>query len=922
VFLAPLILAQELPPIVNFTTDVYLGENQNWGITQGEDKSIYIANNAGLLEFKGARWNLYPTPNKSILRSVLSVENSIYSGCYMDFGYWEYDKNKVLTYISLSRELGVPLLEDEQFWNIIAYENWVLFQSLNRIYFYNIVEKSVHFIESKNTIHKIFDVQGELYYQVLGEGLFAIKDGEGVLKSGASIFRDDVITSLYEKDNVMYSVMREGGIFRLRNNIPLLLDIEANKVLREVSVYNSIVLKDKTVVAGTIANGVFIISKDGTILHQLSQRNGLGDNTALSLFEDQDRNIWIGLDNGIDCINFNAAFANYIDRTGRLGTIYASKYYKDHLYLGTNQGLFFKKWDTKEDFQFVAGTEGQVWCLTEIDDVLFCGHNSGTFTVNKGNAALISTVMGAWEIKSIPNNPKLLLQGNYDGLYILSKENETWQVRNKLEGFNISSRQYEISAHGNILVNHEYKGVYKLNPDSDYYSIQTVEQDTSVNKGESSGLAAFDDNIFYANEDGIYYYDEALSKFVIEKDLSAIFKDDTYVSGVMIEENRDRLWLFTKNYINLITKDKINNAYRVRKIPIKETLRNQMKGFENISRIVQDSYLLGTSNGYLLMDVDATVLADTPVTINQIYAGLSNETAVPVDFEERMMDPNKNFLEFQYSVPIYQKFLETEYQYRLLSDGVGDWSSWSTDSSISFQNLRHGTYEFQLKAKINNKELQNTSSYSFIVKKPWYVSNMAIVIYIFLCLILFIAINIVYTMYFRQQRERLLKQSTRELKLKELESQKEIVQLKNESLRQDISARNRELAISTMSTIKKNNALNTIKEELIKIKETTAVEPVVKLIDETLNDMRDWKFFEEAFNNADKDFFKKVKELHPDLSANDLRLCVYLRLNLSSKEIAPLLNISTRSVEIKRYRLRKKIDLGSEIKLNDYFINL
>jgi FixJ family two-component response regulator len=80
--------------------------------------------------------------------------------------------------------------------------------------------------------------------------------------------------------------------------------------------------------------------------------------------------------------------------------------------------------------------------------------------------------------------------------------------------------------------------------------------------------------------------------------------------------------------------------------------------------------------------------------------------------------------------------------------------------------------------------------------------------------------------------------------------------------------------------------------------------------------------FEEAFNNADKDFFKKVKKTHPKLTSNDLRLCMYLRMNLSSKEIAPLLNISPRSIEIKRYRLRKKINRERNINLNDYFINL
>jgi len=144
---------------------------------------------------------------------------------------------------------------------------------------------------------------------------------------------------------------------------------------------------------------------------------------------------------------------------------------------------------------------------------------------------------------------------------------------------------------------------------------------------------------------------------------------------------------------------------------------------------------------------------------------------------------------------------------------------------------------------------------------------------------------------------------------------------KNERLEQDINNKNRELAISTMSLIKKNEFLNNIKNELKTTKDGN-LSFVVKLIDKNLNNTDDWKLFEEAFNNADKDFLKKMHQLHPNLTPNDLKLCVYLRLNLSSKEIAPLLNISVRSVEIKRYRLRKKMNLAHEKSLVEYILEI
>ena len=187
--------------------------------------------------------------------------------------------------------------------------------------------------------------------------------------------------------------------------------------------------------------------------------------------------------------------------------------------------------------------------------------------------------------------------------------------------------------------------------------------------------------------------------------------------------------------------------------------------------------------------------------------------------------------------------------------------------------------------------------------------------------IVFFILHIITKTYYKRQKENLLEKTQREIELKELESSQKIIKLNNEKLRNDIESKNRELATSTMSIIKKNEFLNSIKNELIDGNEKN-VSKVVKIIDKNLNNTDDWKMFQEAFNNADKKFLDKVKEKHPDLTPNDLRLCAYLRLNLSSKEIAPLLNISPRSVEVKRYRLRKKMDLEHNANLTNYILEI
>jgi len=89
-----------------------------------------------------------------------------------------------------------------------------------------------------------------------------------------------------------------------------------------------------------------------------------------------------------------------------------------------------------------------------------------------------------------------------------------------------------------------------------------------------------------------------------------------------------------------------------------------------------------------------------------------------------------------------------------------------------------------------------------------------------------------------------------------------------------------------------------------------------------MTDERDWNLFESSFNEAHESFFKKLKVHHPDLVPNDLKLCAYLRMNMNSKEMASLLNISLRGVEIRRYRLRKKLNLEHDKNLVEFLMEL
>jgi DNA-binding CsgD family transcriptional regulator len=275
-------------------------------------------------------------------------------------------------------------------------------------------------------------------------------------------------------------------------------------------------------------------------------------------------------------------------------------------------------------------------------------------------------------------------------------------------------------------------------------------------------------------------------------------------------------------------------------------------------------------------------------------------------------------------VPEYNKYIYAEYQY-LLEGFQEEWSEWSAKPMINFKNLPPGDYVFKVRSRVSNAANDNLATYSFTIKKPWYATNFAILIYGLLIISSLIYVNKLYKNYYNTQREKLIEENNLLLEIKELENEQQLMKIKNEQLAQEFDAKNKELAVSTMSLIKKDELLSLIKEDLKKSSEESnnrSIKSVISTITKNISQEDTWNVFKEAFDTADKDFLKKIKQAHPSLTPNDLRLCAYLRLNLSSKEIAPLLNISVRSIEIKRYRLRKKMDLPHEKGLVEYILSI
>ncbi|QSS98245.1 triple tyrosine motif-containing protein [Psychroflexus sp. ALD_RP9] len=909
--------SQELPPVLSFTTEDYNADNQNWSVTQANNKDLFFANSKGLLKFDGERWELLGSPNKTILRSVFAADSLIYSGAYMDFGVWKKNGQNNYQYTSLSKDLD--LIEDEQFWKIDQLNQFIAFQSLHSIYLYNTTTKSFEVITSEFGITKMMVVNNILYYHKVDEGVFKLINGQEVPVNTTPLIKKSLVLNIYDIDNQLYAQTQYKGIIKLSDNSNYLphnyLDLWPN-----ISVYNSIQVDNGGIYLGTISHGLLKLSNHEIKFH-LNQENNLNNNTILNLFQDVEGNIWLGLDNGINCVNTASKISIYNDGNGDLGTVYTSIKIKDTIYLGTNQGLFFRD-EKSSKFNFIKGTKGQVWTLFNHDNQLFCGHNSGTFLINKANAKLLSNAQGTWSFKAIDQNT--LISGNYNGLHKYKKSDSTWVYDQKIKGFNISTKYFEFVNKNEILVNHEYKGIYKLKLNDSLTEITSVKKDFSVPKGLYSSIIKYQNKILYAYKNGIFSYNHTKKQFQKDSILSQFYTNNQYTSGRLVKTKDGKIWIFSKSDITLLLPSSLKSGYTTKNIPINNESRRQISGYENVSLVAPDSYLLGSSNGYLKLNLSDFERPKAEVNLSKIVVSSKNkDTSFVATASSNIFKNKHNDVAFFFTAYNYQSVFKSEYQYKL-DNYSNKWSEWQPDGQVNFKNLPYGKYTFKLRSRIGKGNLSDVVSYKFEIKKPFYLTNKMMILYAFVLIGMGFFINFLYKLYYKKQKRQLQDKLKNDLELKELESQRKIMRIKNEKLEQDIDNKNRELAISTMSLIKKNEFLASIKKDLKEVKANKGkqLDHVLKTINKNLNNSDDWSFFEEAFNNADKDFLKKIKSKHPSLTPNDLRLCAYLRLNLSSKEIAPLFNISTRSVEVKRYRLRKKMDLDRNASLTNYILEL
>lgn len=933
------------PYVQNFTKLAYQAGNQNWSVTQGPDGVMYYGNSKGLLAYDGNHWQLYPMPHNLTVRSVASDNKGrIYTGAFGEIGYWGYNSEGRFLYTSLTDLVPPEFALKDEVWKIYADGDRVLFQSFASIFIYE--RGKIEVVRAQSPFLFLLKAGDRFFVEVISQGLYELKGRKLEQIAPAGVPGATGVLSVLPFREGQYVVgTNRNGLFIYDGLTLKPWRNQANQFLAEHQLNNGVRLQNGLFAYGTILKGVAVVDTAGNMVQKINKTTGLQNNTVLSLYSDQAQNLWLGLDNGIDHVEVDSPLYFYFDKSGKFGTVYASIIHDNKIYLGTNQGLFYSEWFPNGvslfqnlDFRMIAGSQGQVWDLSLLDGQLLCGHNDGTFRVAGDKLVRISDAKGGWVIGKLLSNPDYLLQGTYNGLVLYKKDEAgNWALWHRVEGFSGPSRYVEQDNNGSIWVSHAYKGLFRLTLTGD---LRKVRESSSF--GRASGLPSdykinisrLFNRILFSSEAGFYVFDEVSNRFTPYQELNRKLGSFA-TSNRILKAGKGSYWFINHGKVALVGFGSGGNlSINTNQFSILDG--RMVQQYENISQIRASDYLISIDDGFVVYSTNTRQqqLKLPPVLIRRVENTTESATLLS-DNSSGGTSPelpfDQNDIRIAYALPLYQQ-ANVRFQY-FMEGYSSQWSAWGSAAQKEFSNLPHGDYAFKVRARVNDNLLTEAAIYRFRVLPPWYATAWAYLAYAVLAALLALLLRKLYYLKLQRDKARIqhkLEQEKQEhLKREALLHEQKLVKLRNEQLRTELSGKSRELASTALNIVYKNELLQNIRVEMNKLEDAEGkklpaakLKKIQRILDEGMGEQQDWNRFENSFDEVHENYFRKLKEDYPDLTPNDLKLSAYLRMNMSSKEIASLLNITVRSVELRRYRLRKKLNMEHDKNLVEFFMEL
>ena len=895
--------SQELLPFVeNYNKSNYQGDNQIWSVAQGNDSAMYFANNYYLLRYDGVKWEKYSLPNKTIIRSVMVDGDRIYTGSYKEFGYWTRKKGKML-YVSISDKTKVfDDSDNEEIWKIFKFKDKIYFQSFNGLFLYDgkVIQKN----KFPFLVSYCFVVDNQLLVASVEKGIHRMNGAAFEKIQGWSILENNVIHAIEKFQNKIYFFTKKNGVYVAENGVLKPWNSTLNPILKAANINVAAFIKNNKLVIGTANKGVYIFDLNTNSYQNINRNNVLMNNSILSIGLDKENDLWLGLDNGIAHIEVNSPISIFYDNSGILGSVYSVASTSKGYLMASNHGIF--KYEDKQ-LSLIPDTQGQAWNISKLNDKYLIGHNEGTFLYDNGVFSKLSTINGGWNVtKSSINNS--YLQATYSGVFIyndVNNLNKNIVIKGILKPIKYvaQNRKNEIWAADNN------RGLYRIlyNDAYETTALKNVTQSSKIKNDFGVKIFEFRNEILFLINKLWYTYNSITNQLEENELFNANFKNVSNI--VSIDENHFLLLqegllytIYAKG--NKFVRNIIQEKYYRGKI-----INDNLKVFK-----YKNNYLLNLDDGFISLQLKEINKSDSKIRIEAFVNDVlvPNKSKIPYNSELRLHVLSGVFGAARPN--LFYKISGTK-EFIPVSEGL-----------IVLNNLNSGSAEISvyLHDGLNYDLLSN---FQFIVAKPWYFSLWMIALYL-------IVIGLILYLYYKWNKMRYVQKLA--LRDEELKHQKKILEMELKAdnelniqeyekhiLELELQSKSSEVAGKSLSIAKQSEMIENIQGILDSDMDFNKLKSEIKkVIKINAVNKHEWETFETNLNQIHNEFIIHLSKKYPALTSKDIKLCIYLKMNLSSKEIAPMMNISFRGVELHRYRLRKKLNLNQEENLSKFLLTI
>ncbi|MGQ1891453.1 triple tyrosine motif-containing protein [Thermophagus sp. OGC60D27] len=913
------------PPVYHFSHTDYNSDSQFWTACQDRSGIMYLGNNSGILRFDGERWERATLPNNSSVRSLFCAsDGTIYAGGFNEFGTIRDNLDGSFSYHSLINNLPDKYKDFGNIWKIVEKDDVIIFQSFNYLCFlnngnYKIIEPASYFgyvglchdqlfVLDQNTLFTL-DVHSAQFTPFL---------------STEALNHEEIVNILpADSKNLVLIVTKAGSLFTA-NILTKKIEDHNHLTIGGNEVFTSALKSTSGIIyTGTLSHKMYSWQIRENQIKQIRNFSALQDKTVLNLFESREGLIWVLLNKGLDFIDPNAPLTLLFQGS----SIYDAVLSNNQLFIATNQGVFSSSRLTSDsilkqnDVTKIHGLEGQAWSLKAIGDKLFCAHDRGLFHIMGKRINRVGEYTGVWKLYPVSGSDNLYFVCTYNGLGMIRVTSEGIEViHEKIAGFDESTRDLMSVPHDShsYWVCHGYKGVFKINTNATHSRIVSTEHfhqqnglpsPFNINVHRWRGM-----NIFSTNH-GLYVFDKERGKFIVHTEMTHLLGQEKNIRQII--ENGDTTWCIIDDQIAFIDHANANKVILDPFLSLKGTLNRGMECIVPVKG--SNEVLIGTTNGLFAFKPASSPIdgsADGPSTqIRRLSYNMKDSTVLRrVDLlNSPFVFPNEVYnVQFQLSAPGIKDKTNIRYAFRLEGQ-MDQWSQWQEKPDVSFSFLKSGNYTLIVKAKSLSGELANPTQFSFIIESAWYATWPWIIFWVA------VGLTIVFSL-FKQIQKIILKEKEKtraeEQKLqkaREIELENQIIMREKQRIEAENIEKSKDLVNNTLLVAKMRELLIDLQTELNNIRKNAKNDSVrksilnmVRNIQISLNDERQYQLFDTNLERVHQELFNNLKSRYPTITAKELRLCAFIKMELTNKEMASIFNISVRGVETARYRLKKK----------------